>query len=128
MGKMMNWTKEPWVVFPRNSEIYIGIGEETGDGICDGGYGLWRDGPERKANAERIVACVNAMAGVDDPVGTMAEFHEMRGALKFIMAFYEPNQRHLDTEAWKHAEAGARRVLEKTRYLDALLSRMGGGE
>jgi hypothetical protein len=25
------------------------------------------------------------------------------GALQFILAFYDPNQRHLDTEAWKRA-------------------------
>lgn len=25
------------------------------------------------------------------------------GALQFILAFYEPGQRHLDTEAWKRA-------------------------
>ncbi len=33
------------------------------------------------------------------------------GALQFIMAFYEPGQRYLDTEAWKHAEAGGRAAL-----------------
>lgn len=32
------------------------------------------------------------------------------GALNFILAFYEPGQRHLDTNAWKQAEAGGRRV------------------
>jgi len=25
------------------------------------------------------------------------------GALQFVLAFYEPGQRHLDTEAWKSA-------------------------
>jgi hypothetical protein len=28
------------------------------------------------------------------------------GALQFILAFYDPNQRCLDTEAWKRACAG----------------------
>lgn len=32
------------------------------------------------------------------------------GALNFILAFYEPNQRHLDTNAWTQAEAEGRRV------------------
>lgn len=36
---------------------------------------------------------------------------ELTGALRFIIAFYEPGQRHLDTEAWKLAEAGGRRAL-----------------
>ncbi len=38
---------------------------------------------------------------------------ELTGALRFILAFYEPGQRHLDTEAWKCAEAGGRRALAK---------------
>ncbi|CCV12977.1 hypothetical protein [Mesorhizobium sp. STM 4661] len=38
---------------------------------------------------------------------------ELTGALRFIMAFYEPGQRYLDTEAWKHAEAGGRRALAR---------------
>lgn len=32
------------------------------------------------------------------------------GAMNFILAFYEPGQTYLDTEAWKLAEASARRV------------------
>lgn len=32
------------------------------------------------------------------------------GALNFILAFYEPGQRYLDTEAWKQAEAGGKRA------------------
>jgi hypothetical protein len=32
------------------------------------------------------------------------------GALNFILAFYEPGQRYLDTEAWKQAEAGGHRA------------------
>lgn len=48
---------------------------------------------------------------------------EAWGALNFILAFYEPGQRHLDTEAWKHAEAGGRRVHNKIReYLDNVKS------
>ncbi|MES0134463.1 hypothetical protein NKJ88_05770 [Mesorhizobium sp. M0016] len=38
---------------------------------------------------------------------------DLTGALRFIMAFYEPGQRYLDTEAWKHAEAGGRRALAR---------------
>lgn len=32
------------------------------------------------------------------------------GALNFILAFYEPGQRYLDTNAWTQAEAGGRRA------------------
>ena len=38
---------------------------------------------------------------------------ELTGALRFILAFYDPGQRHLDTEAWKAAEAGGRRALAR---------------
>lgn len=43
----------------------------------------------------------------------LAEAHatELAGALKFILAFYDPSQTHLDTEAWKCAEAGGRTAL-----------------
>lgn len=38
---------------------------------------------------------------------------ELLGALRFIMAFYEPGQKYLDTEAWKVAEASARAAIAK---------------
>lgn len=38
---------------------------------------------------------------------------QLTGALRFIMAFYEPGQRYLDTEAWKVAEAGGRAALAR---------------
>lgn len=38
----------------------------------------------------------------------VAALQDCWGALNFILAFYDPGQRHLDTEAWKNAEAGGR--------------------
>lgn len=38
---------------------------------------------------------------------------ELTGALRFIIAFYEPGQTYLDTNAWKVAEAGGRAALAK---------------
>lgn len=38
---------------------------------------------------------------------------DLLGALKFILAFYEPGQRYLDTNAWKQAEASARAAVAK---------------
>jgi len=39
---------------------------------------------------------------------------ELLGALRFILAFYEPDaNRYLDTEAWKNAEASARYAVAK---------------
>lgn len=53
-----------------------------------------------KANAAFIVRAVNA-------------HYDLVGALRFILAFYEPGQKALDTEAWKHAEAAGRAALAK---------------
>jgi len=38
---------------------------------------------------------------------------QLTGALRFILAFYEPGQTYLDTNAWKVAEAGGRAALAK---------------
>jgi hypothetical protein len=38
---------------------------------------------------------------------------DLIGALNFIMAFYEPGQNYLDTNAWKLVEADGRRALER---------------
>lgn len=38
---------------------------------------------------------------------------DLLGALRFILAFYEPGQTYLDTNAWKQAEANARYAMAK---------------
>lgn len=51
-------TPGPWRVFttPQGNRI-IGIGEQTGEGITDCGFGLWRGGDaEALANARLIAA------------------------------------------------------------------------
>jgi hypothetical protein len=56
-------------------------------------------------------------APAQEPEGAVEEdrdlVDQLTGALRFIMAFYEPGQRYLDTEAWKHAEAGGRAALAR---------------
>lgn len=71
------------------------------------------DGRElRNAANARLIAAAPEMRGL---------LGEAWGALNFILAFYEPGQRHLDTEAWKQAEAAGRRVHAALRAkLDAL--------
>ena len=39
------------------------------------------DGEESKANAARVVACVNACEGIDDPAATLAEVRDMLNML-----------------------------------------------
>lgn len=45
-----------------------------------------------------------------EPSGERVLIQQAWGALNFILAFYEPGQRYLDTEAWKQAEAGGKRA------------------
>jgi len=53
------------------------------------------------------VARAEAVPVVDD-----AELlGQARGALNFILAFYEPGQRYLDTNAWKQAELSGKLAL-----------------
>lgn len=71
-------TPEPWAVFNGPavegvetwSESYIGTivrhGSNGGKRIADTSIGLSQDYDEGKANARRIVACVNACAGLSD--------------------------------------------------------------
>lgn len=54
-----------------------------------------------------------ADAEIDSIVALITAAPDLLGSLKFILAFYEPGQRHLDTEAWKVAEASARAAVAK---------------
>lgn len=40
-----------------------------------------------------------------------ALIEQLAEALQFILAFYEPGQTYLDTNAWKQAEEGGRAAL-----------------
>ena len=63
---MSEWTKEPWLLSNYDNAAIHGLDKI---GICDLRH---KDGHRRRnseANAQRIVACVNAMTGIDDPAG-----------------------------------------------------------
>ncbi len=64
---MSEHTPEPWAVFMSNDdEKLLGVGSaETGEGITDHRGGIWNwDDTQGRANARRIVACVNACKGI----------------------------------------------------------------
>jgi hypothetical protein len=64
-----SFTPGPWRAFKtRDGLKVIGIGELTGDGIADGGFGLWRDGPEALANAHLIAAAPELHAALIEVV------------------------------------------------------------
>lgn len=47
-----------------------------------------------------------------ETAGEREALDKLRGAMRFVLAFYEPCQTHLDTNAWKNAEASARAALK----------------
>lgn len=70
-------TPTPWKLFTaQDGTKFLGIGDDTGGGITDGGFGLWRDDEEALANARRIVACVNACAGIETE--TLENFEDIK--------------------------------------------------
>jgi hypothetical protein len=66
---------------------------------------------QRQIDADGVMVGVSRQA-LDE---TLRLVGELTGALNFIMAFYEPGQRYLDTNAWTQAEAGGWRVLAKAK-------------
>lgn len=80
---------------------------------------------ERERHVERIGVMQDCLASLRqsgeaiERAAKVAEetklLEEAWGALNFILAFYDPGQRYLDTNAWKQAEASGRRVHAKLR-------------
>lgn len=70
---------------------------------------LGRSGSSEPSGHQPTASAVPAsQSGV--PNAERAALEECVGALQFILAFYEPGQRYLDTEAWKRACAGGVRA------------------
>lgn len=69
---MAEHTELPWRVFRTKDLVYIGVGDGNAEGILDAGFGLWKSGPERDANAEFIVNAVNSHADLVAALRTIA--------------------------------------------------------
>ena len=74
---MSKHTEEPWY-----TEDRVGYGSISGTRINADGWVVSLavgDVPElnHKANAARIVACINALAGIDDPEAFMLKVREL---------------------------------------------------
>ena len=78
-------TPTPWKVFttPDGTKV-VGIGELTGEGVADAGFGIWRDGAEAMANAALIVKAVNRDHLFDELVEALEE------AAEAINAYQQP--------------------------------------
>lgn len=89
----MNITEGPWEYGKRaDGSFWISIGNLTG--------------PGRHSQFDWY--------GFEEDLKLTCAARELYGALKFIMAFYEPDaNKYLDTEAWKVAEATAKAALRK---------------
>jgi hypothetical protein len=72
----MKHTKEPWIL------DYGRIRDDNCNTIC-GFLGNWTD-PQWQADRQRIVECVNALAGVADPVNALAAAREALGKIAYI--------------------------------------------
>ena len=73
------------------------------------------DGPDNKGHLTHICLCEDEdhQEQAAQIVRAVNAHDDLVGALRFILAFYEPGQRTLDTEAWKRAEAAGRAALAK---------------
>jgi hypothetical protein len=89
---MSKHTPEPWYVVNGEyiyrrpqKELYEFGGQVAGDkplAICNKGwYDQDSDGFPLRANAERIVACVNACAGMEDPQSEIQQLRSERDEL-----------------------------------------------
>ena len=116
----MSHTPEPWVAKEYLSPKSIGFIRAGKD---------WEtrvvSGPTTKVeDAKRIVDCVNAMAGIDDPAWTV---ERMVGLIKVIADLDKhPQYNKTDDDSWYLAVMGSTGIKnESIREARVLLSRMG---
>jgi hypothetical protein len=90
--KQSNHTPEPWIVFKNwIGETHVTTGKATAIAIM----GDFR--PNKRENADRIVTCVNAMQGIEDP----AKLRQTWEAVK-----------HLELDAYHNCKAERDQLLE----------------
>lgn len=74
---MSKYTPEPWALHESESTASFGLyhGKKyIGIGTCQSRISYL---PEDRANAARIVACVNACAGIEDPEATIPALNDL---------------------------------------------------
>lgn len=77
----MKHTNEPWDIMPGRSLLHVessSAAPKAGEPVCSIPL-------KREADADRIVACVNALAGVSDPAALVASWHEMLATLDDVV-------------------------------------------
>ena|SRR5690606_33698593 len=129
---MGEWTKEPWcVALAPYDEDEIEVTTEDRERqdvipICLVKVGY--RGPvenEQRANIPRILACVNAMTGIEDPAATMKEVVEV------LEAFCPPALSEMEQILWGEIsddEMGSITIsCGQMRRARALLAKLGRG-
>lgn len=67
-------TPGPWRLFmTTDGRKLIGIGESTGEGIADHGFGTWRSGEEQLANARLIAAAPDLLEALKTCLSTYVD-------------------------------------------------------
>lgn len=141
----MSNTPEPWDYVPSTENHGPYITSDHGSTICDlyvmsqpDKLSIRNGGPSRPIpflaemadlNAKRIVNCVNAMAGIDDPVGTMTEIRAAIAPIKhYVQMRHEKPLRSMGDDIHGiHANSEWEAVLKLSHLevIAALLSRIG---
>ena len=108
----MKHTSEPWSLLSQRQDIIKG---KDGSHIleCIG----HEANPRTQANADRIVACVNACAGMEDPAYEIAKLRE---EVKRLRGEYGPKQYYSNASSWDIRELDiifAIREQEGTNFL-----------
>lgn len=85
---MTGHTKEPWEVDGEYCQFVIGQNDKT---VAD--CSLFDDDELERANARRIIDCVNPLAGIPDPAAYVAAFDGMVGLLARV-----PDETILDAD------------------------------
>ncbi|HWT40360.1 MAG TPA: hypothetical protein VN081_03800 [Dongiaceae bacterium] len=78
---MTNHTPEPWKVKTNKLANVVSIQDATGAYIAGTGNAL--ENSEKLANAARIVQCVNACAGIENPEALPDVIRELRNLLSY---------------------------------------------
>lgn len=91
------------------------VGAEVDDVASNSDGGAPSPQKQWALDNERAEARAAIMVALSSHVDKDALIEQMAGALNFILAFYEPGQRYLDTNAWTQAEASGRRALKAAK-------------
>lgn len=115
---MREWTKEPWdfeLLDTEEASIYPSYDCEWTIALCADGVMSEHSG---EANARRIVACVNACAGMDDPEAEIAAMRARHDAAE-IAARADAKIERL-REALEEIGSECLRGLHDKRYYSAM--------